>query len=394
MSDLPREIESFARYLASVTDEVERARVLAMVKLLAVEQAPEEAFEPPIRTLGQYLEDPIEVPPVLVHPYYVVRGGVNGTIGRAGKGKTVMNLNRLLKWSAGKPLFDGWHDADGEPLMAPVEGKPLKSLIVENEGAGGLFHRQVGIMLHAADYMSDEDRKLAKENILIWGDGGYSGLKLDDPVKLDGLRRGVEKWEPDIVFIEPFRGLWNGDENSSTDMAIVVDAMVELAADYKCAVIISHHERKSGVSEDGEKMSAGRGSTVLEGVVTVMENFESVKGGEARELTASKSRHAKAPNPVRMEWDPEAWWYKWLPSSDIDEAIMDALRDNADEPMNVSDLCAATNEKTTVVREHANKMAKDGKLTKLPSISDGSGSTGPRYRVKLDEGQSFGGLSI
>jgi hypothetical protein len=390
---IPREIEQFAAYLASITDEAERSRAMARVKLLAVESAPEEAFEPPIRTLGQYLADPIEVPPVLVDPYYVVRGGVNGTIGRAGKGKTVMNLNRLLRWAAGKPFFEGWHDSDGNPLMAPTDG-PIKSLIIENEGAGGLFHRQVGIMTHADGYLTDEDRKLVKENVLVWGDGGYSGLKLDDPIKLNGVRRGVEKWEPDIVFIEPFRGLWNGDENSSTDMAIVVDAMVEIAADYKCAVIISHHERKSGVSEDGEKMSAGRGSTVLEGAVTVMENFESVKGGEARELTASKSRHGKAPNPVRMEWDPDAWWYKWVPTSDIEESLIAALRDNADEAMSVKDFQEATDEKAHKIRPILNQMAKDGKLKKMPSISDGGGSTGARYRLPTTESESFGGLSV
>lgn len=390
MSETPREVEQFIRHFASITDEAERARLLARVKMEAVNIAPEEAFEPPIRTLGQYLSDPILVPPELVSPYIVVRGGLSCTIGRAGKGKTVMNLNRMLRWGAGLPMFDGWHDSEGAPLLAP--SAPLRILIIENEGAGGLFHRQVGIMLHAEGFLDDEARKQAKENILVWGDGGYAGMKFDDPAKLDGVRRGCEKWKPDILFVEPFRGLWSGEENSSTDMSAVVDALMDIGADYNCGLMLAHHERKSGVGEDGEKMSAGRGSTVLEGAVTVMENFESVKGGEYRELTWSKSRHGKAPNPVRMAWVPDAWWYTWVPASDMEEAVIEALRDNADEPMNLSGLAEALDEKVAKLRPVAKKLADEGRIKKMPSVSGQGGSTGIRYRLPVTENE--GGLSI
>lgn len=384
---------AFIKHLATL-DPDRREALLARAKIKAAEETPEEYFEPPIRTLGQYLADPIEVPPELVQPFILVRGGVSATIGRAGKGKTVMNLNRQLRWSAGLPFFDGHEDHDGNPVMMPT--KPLRSLIVENEGAGGLFHRQVGIMLHASEYMTDEARELAKENLLVWGDGGYSGLKLDDPQKLDMVRRGCEKWDPDVLFVEPFRGLWNGEENSATDMAVVVDALVEIAADYKCAVLLAHHERKSGIGDDGEAMSAGRGSTVLEGAVTTMENFQSAKGGDQRELSWSKSRHGKAPNPVRMEWDSDAWWYKWVPSERLEEGIIEALRDNADEPMTTKELSEALDEPQHKVRKMANGMVKDNRLKKLASVSHGGdGSSGVRYRLPSDgNSDEYGGLSI
>jgi RecA-family ATPase len=383
-------VDDFKAHLAQITDKDARLSLIRGVMLAAAEDAPQEAFEPPIRTLGQYLNDPIEVPPVLIHPYICVRGGLNVTVGRAGKGKTVMNLNRMLRWSAGLPMFDGWMDKDGNALLAPDH--PLKVLIVENEGAAGMFHRQIGLMLHAENYLTSEQRELAKENVLIWGEGGYSGLKLDDPQKLDGLRKGVEKWQPDLVFIEPFRSLWNGEENSATEMNVVVDALVGLATDFNCGVWAAHHEKKGGAGED-DKMSAARGSTVLEGVVTVMENFEATKGGEYRELMWSKSRHEKAPNPVRMEWDAEAWWYKWVPSEQIEEDIIEALRNNADEPMSVSDLNEATDEPKNKIREVCKKLVKDGKLKALPSVSTQNGSTGARYRLPTDN-SDYGGLDI
>lgn len=377
-------LQNFAELLRATTDEAERARMIARVKMLAMKDAPAEAFEPPIRTLGDYLACEIEVPPVLVEPNIVVRGGLNATIGRAGKGKTVMNLNRMLRWSAGKPLFSGWKGSDGIVQLNPSH--PLKILVVENEGAAGLFHRQIGIMLNAEGFLTDEDRKLCKENLLVWGEGGYSGLKLDDPNKLNGLRAGCEKWEPDIVFVEPFRSLWNGEENSATEMNVVVDALIGIATDYECGCIIAHHERKSGAGDDGEKMSAGRGSTVLEGAVTVMENFEGVKGGDFRQLTWSKSRHGKAPNPVRMEWVPEAWWYKHVPESKIGEDILSALRDNADEPMTTSDLMEVTDEKRDKLTKVLRQMADEGKIKKMSSSHGQDGSSGFRWRLPTGEG--------
>jgi hypothetical protein len=361
--------------------------------MLAMNQVPQEAFEAPIRTLGQYLADPIEIPPILVEPFVVVRGGVTCTIGRAGKGKTVMNLNRIFRWSAGLPLFEGWKDPEGNKMLTPTDEKPLKILVIENEGAGGLFHRQLGIMLNAKGYLDDEERAQVKENVLIWGDGGYSNLKLDDPARLEQVNDGCEKWKPDIVFIEPFRGLWAGEENSATDMQVVIDNLMIIAAQNNCGIMLAHHERKSGVGEDGEKMSAGRGSTVLEGAVTVMENFESVKGGEFRELSWSKSRHGKAPNPVRMEWDHEAWWYKWVPSSDLEESIIAELSGNADEPMTVRDFQERLDEKPDALRKVLKRLKDEGRVKAMSSVSTGSGSTGTRYRLP-SENYEGGGASF
>jgi hypothetical protein len=389
--DEPKIVDDFIRHLATISDASEYERLLASVKLRAASLADDEPFKAPIRTLEQYLNDDIEVPPVLIHPDMCVRGGLNVTVGRAGKGKTVMNLNRMLRWSAGQPMFPGWKDGQGNNVMYPDQ--PLKILIVENEGAAGMFHQQIGAMLYADGYLDDAARKLAKENILIWREGGYSNLKLDNERKLKELRDGIEEWRPDIVFIEPFRSLWNGEENSSTDMQPVIDALVNIAADFECGVWAAHHEKKGGHGED-DKMSAARGSSALEGVVTVLENFESIVGGEQREITWSKSRYHPAPNPVRMEWDASAWWYKWVPSSDLEEKVLTLLRENDDEPMSVPMLSEELEEKAPALRKVMKKLETDGRIKKLPSISDGRGSSGPRYRVPSNESNTNGGLAI
>ncbi len=166
-----------------------------------------------------------------------------------------------------------------------------------------------------------------------------------------------------------------------------------LATDYGCAVILSHHERKGGYGED-DKMSAARGSTVLEGVVAVMENFESVVDGTYRELTWSKARYLPPPNPVRMEWDRDTGWYAWVAQTQIDDAIMEALRDADDEPLNLAGLVEVTGESKSKLGPRLKLMEKDKKIKKMASQSSQGGSTGFRYRLPTEDNSKYGGLSL
>lgn len=387
-------VQQFAAFLAAEPNEAKRAQIIQRAKMLALNEAKEEVFEPPIMSLGDYLDTAIEIPPSLVWPTICVRGELTATLGRAGKGKTTMNLNRILRWGAGLPLFDTFTNGEGEAYLKPPE--PLRILIIENEGSAGMFHHKVGIMVNnCGDILKDEDRKLIRENVMVWGDGGYSGLKLDDTAMLNKVRAGCEKFEPDIVFIEPFRSLWKGEENSSTDMAVIVDNLIAMATDYSCGVILSHHERKSGAGEDGELMSAGRGSTVLEGAVALMENFQSVKGGDFRELTWSKARYLQPPPPTRFKYDPETNWYNHVPLDEIENSILVALTENDGEPMSVNEMAESLNEKKTKLYPILAQLSKEGRLRKMPSQSNGEGSTGNRYRLpSADNETEHGGLAL
>jgi hypothetical protein len=363
-------LTEFAQLLSGIKDPQEVEGMVARAKMLAMSAADPELFEAPIVNLADYLARPIPVPPILVEPALIVRGGICCTIGRAGKGKTQVNLNRILKWSAGKPVL--------------TPSGPLKILVIENEGAPGMFHKQIGVMTHAEGYLTKEDRQLALENVLIWGDGGYSGLKLDDESQLNTVRAGCEKWQPDIVFIEPFRGLWQGDENSSTDMAKVADALSGIATDYDCGVILTHHERKSGAGDDGEKMSAGRGSTVLEGVVATMENFEIAKGGDYREWSVSKLRYGGGAKvlPVRMEWQSGDWWYRHVPLDETEQMVLDLLAES-DDAMSIGELVLETDEKEHTMRKLMKNLVEQGKVKKMQAIHTGNGSGGQRFRLAI-----------
>jgi hypothetical protein len=385
-------LEAFAKVLATTEDPAQRARLMKRAELVAMNAVPEESFEPPVKTLGEYLDIPIEVPPSLVWPTIVVRREITATLGRAGKGKTTLNLNRLMAWACGKAYFDDFTATHGEeegtPFMKP--SGPLKSLILENEGSAGMFHAKMGTMLYqCGERLTDEDRQMVRENVHIWGDGGYSGLKLDDEKGVSELRRGIEKVEPDIVFIEPFRQLWRGEENSATDMAVVVDNVLAMATDYDCGFILSHHERKGGAGED-DLMSAGRGSTVLEGAVACMENFQSVKNGDYRELTWSKARYLQPPPPVRLEYDRDSGWYTYVAEDTLDRAILEVL-EVQDEPINKAGICEVLDEKPPKVEKALKRLVEENRIRRMGSTSGhGGGSTGYRYFRKDGENEGSG----
>lgn len=394
MSETLQALEAFSRLLAETDDPTQRARLMKRAELLAMNAVPEEAFEPPVKTLGEYLDTPIEVPPSLVWPTVVVRREITTTLGRAGKGKTTLNLNRLMMWAAGRALFDTFTathgDEAGTPFMNP--SGPLKSLILENEGSAGMFHQKMGTMLYnCGDLLSDDERKMIRENVHVWGDGGYSGLKLDDDKGVSALRAGIEKVEPDIVFVEPFRQLWKGEENSATDMAVVVGNILEMGKDYDCGFILSHHERKGGAGED-DLMSAGRGSTVLEGAVACMENFQSVKSGDYREITWSKARYLQPPPPVRLEYDFDTGWYSHVAEDALDRSILEVL-DIQDEPINKSGICDILDEQPRKVSKALERLVSENRITQLGSLSGPGGSSGYRYTSKQDDADG-GGLGF
>lgn len=297
--------------------------------------------------LGEYRSRDIDIPPILIEPGLVVRGGVTLTIGRAGKGKTMVNLNRLMRWAAGLPLFDGL-----ETLAAT---QPCKCLVIENEGAASLFHERINKMVLHGSFTA-EQRALVDENIYIWGDGGYSGLKLDKGDGASRVKYELDRIKPDILFIEPLRKLHRGEENSATEMETVLDQLTALAAEFQCGVLVSHHERKGG-QDDDDLMSTARGSTAIEGAVDVMEHFRAVKSGEFRELSWSKARYRGEPAPVRMMWNHEESWYSLVPITAMGNDIVALVTDTTGAT--IKDIAQELSESESKVRREVNKLLDD-----------------------------------
>lgn len=312
-----------AEYFAGL-DAAERKEAFSRVNASIKLTAPVEEVDPPppVHTLEEYFALDLKEPPSLVSDCQVVRGEITATIARAGRGKTTLLTNRMMRWSAGLPLFD-----DLEDVQAP-DG-PLRQLLIENEGSG-YYMRENMEKLYDHIAITDEKKELAKKNLMVWGDGGYTGLKVDRDEDMEIIERALREHRPDILYLEPFRGIWSGDENDNSAMEEVLDRLVGLANNFECGIMLSHHSNKAPI--EGDWMGSSRGATALEGKVAAMEVFYPVHNDEYRELKWAKKRYGKkhAPAPIRMEYDFDTRSLKRIPDSEIEQEVLSFLA--SDDP--------------------------------------------------------------
>lgn len=362
------------QYLAGL-GESERGEAFTRINAGITLAAPVDEVDPPapITTLGEFLDIDYPLPPFLVAGGQVVRGEITALIARAGKGKTTLVRNRMIRWAAGRPLFDELPDS-----QVPVG--PLKILLIENEGVAWDMQMKLESLLTNAG-LTDEEKELARKNLMIWGDGGYSGLKLDKDEDYALIRKGVAERRPDVVMMEPFRGLWMGEENDATAMEAVLDSLVKIASEFECAVMLSHHARKAEAGDDGEWMNASRGSNVLEGKVAVMENFREAKGGDFRELKWSKSRYFPPAASIRMQYDLETHRYEYVPWGDLAREIKRLMAQDEMFWWTVEELADETNEEKKLVGTALKELLDSDAILKK------SREKGTVYRPKSGSGE-------
>ena len=368
-------------YLAGLSADERSAAYARINDGLKLKLPTDEADPPPpVHKFRDYRTMEIAEPPSLISDGQVVRGEITVNIGRAGKGKTTLLTNRMMQWSAGLPLFDGLENS-----QVPTE--PLRMLLIENEGSG--FYMQESLQkLYDHIAISEEAKEAADENLMVWGDGGYSGLKVDRESDMLIVKRALSENPVDVLLLEPFRGIWTGDENDNSAVEQVLDSLVALAHEFNCGIMLSHHANKSPI-EDGEFMSAARGATALEGKVATMEYFREVRDGEQRELKWTKQRYGRKQAPVRMEYDFDTRSYAWVPDSEIEKLVLQLMVQD-DPPQWWS--------KSQISEEIGEPAAKIGKA--LDSLKDQGRVVQRRkeqtqfFKVKTDEGENGEGLSI
>jgi len=376
-----------AEWLASLPAE-ERAAAVSRINARIKLTAPTDSVDPPppVRTLDEYLETDFPVPPFLVHHGQLCRGEITAMVARAGKGKTTLAQNRLVRWSAGVPLFP-------EELESQAPTAPLKMLLIENEGTAWHMQEKLKQLANETADLTPEQRALSAQNLMVWGDGGYSNLKLDREKDYDAVRRACDEHKPDVLYLEPWRKLWSGEENSATEVEVILDLIVRLASEFECAVLLAHHARKSA-SEDGDFMTEARGSVVLEDTVAVMEHFKPVKGGTLRELSWSKSRYCPMQPSLRISWDPETWRVSLVPDDAVSAMILSLMKKSPNSLFRVGELSEELEETDAKIRDGLGHLLDTDRIVKTKAKE--RGERGFTYRLKTgdDDEEGEGGLSI
>lgn len=91
-----------------------------------------------------------------------------------------------------------------------------------------------------------------------------TGMRLNKPDDMRKLSATVRRIKPGLVVLDPFRNLFDGDEDNSTAVSAGLLPLRELQREYNCAVMLVHHMTKPNdiKRRDGEML---RGSGALHG---------------------------------------------------------------------------------------------------------------------------------
>lgn len=154
------------------------------------------------------------------------------THGASGSGKTFLVLDLCLHSAAG---FDLWH---GSPVS--------QSTVVYLAGEG-----HAGLKARIAAW-KQEFKPTKHLNMYV----SQSGKNIDNKIERQKIIeeiRGIGT-APKLIVIDTLHCFMEGDENSSQDAGIFIDACASLREEFNCSVLLVHH---TGNSEDAQKRARG-----------------------------------------------------------------------------------------------------------------------------------------
>ena len=216
--------------------------------------------------VGQMLSEPPPPIPWLAQPL-LVRGYLSLLTGRPGEGKSMIAQALAVASASGT-------DVAG---LAVEKGGVL---VLDGENGRHELHRRV----HSLGLPKSAEPRFA----LYEAEGFHLGRHID---ALEGL---LLLHRPGFLVLDSFRTLWpGGDENSSEEVARVLDRLRGLVRRYETATLLLHHLSKGG--------GAYRGSSAIAASCELAFKLDRAEGDgdlERRRLTCFKSRPAAEPEPL------------------------------------------------------------------------------------------------
>jgi hypothetical protein len=180
------------------------------------------------RTLDQIKADPAWIATNnLLGNRFLCRGGSMLMLGPTGIGKSVLSMQQMILWAIGRACFG----------IKPQ--KALRILLVQAENDDGdLAQMRDGIFDGLG--LTAEERALACQNIHIVSVSTKTGAGF-----IEWLRKLVEKYKPDLVWIDPFFAFL-GD--AATDQKAVSwflrNGLNSILQEFRCGAVVVHHTNK------------------------------------------------------------------------------------------------------------------------------------------------------
>jgi hypothetical protein len=116
------------------------------------------------------------------------------------------------------------------------------------------------------------------------------------PEGLDRLEATLSAFKPRLLLLDPLIRLHRADENSASEMSVILDGLRKLARSSKSAILLVHHARKAAAGNGGAGL---RGSSDLHAFGDSNLYLRRLSQDSTLELRI-EHRAAAAPAPVRL----------------------------------------------------------------------------------------------
>ena len=140
--------------------------------------------------------------------------------------KSFLSLDMAVAISSGQPCLGRYRVANpGRVLLYAAEDSPR---IVKNRLIGVAAAR--GVSLSACDIQVITSER----------------LRLDQQSDIDALNETVAALRPRLLILDPFVRLHRIDENSSSEVAVILGNLRQMQKRHKTSILVVHHAKKSG----------------------------------------------------------------------------------------------------------------------------------------------------
>lgn len=190
-------------------------------------------------------------------------------------GKTMLTLNMALCLDTGTPLFNKFSPGRKLRVLYIGQDAPLwdyAEQIRKLMRGMGLTHTQISILSGVGSF--NKGHNILTASTHHW------------------IQHYFEDIGFDVLFIDTLASIHSAEENSNSEMTVVMNTLKAFRDRYRCAVIFTHHDAKPAATDGRSNIYRPRGASVISGSVDAYISLRAMRDGGIK-LSVPKGRGLK-----------------------------------------------------------------------------------------------------
>ena len=238
-------------------------------------------------TLRQLLEEPVRTPPFIVFPLLPV-GGKLFLYAPKKHFKSMLMFNLLYDLAEGEQFLFNWRCE-----------RAYTVLLVEQEIGSFMCRSRFDRIQRGRNgrYAMDNINICSKERT----------IKLDTDAGVQRLRGEIERTRPQIVALDPIRKFHRQDENNSTAITGVIDALDSLVEEFGVTFIIAHHSGHESMFQQKHMRGSSVWGDEADTIINLSRPVQRLRN--KLRLEVEEIRHAAQPDAMDLEFDTDTFTF-------------------------------------------------------------------------------------